>query len=251
MSSQGNELRLVFPVRYTASNNKNIFSTRWRVLLCQEQVSKVGASIFIQQYMWNIYVYILVPTLDTCFWHNTPVMLYALQWRHNERDGVSNHRRLHCLFNCWFRRKSKTNQSFASLTFGQEFTGSVTGKFSAQTASNAENASVWWRHHVPVTHFTNGVWAHNLNRLTNHFASTLFILTVSHLGVLSILICRQATSHYLSQCWPRCLSPYDVTRPQWVNALKCSFELQLRRLLQCGTNNTDCLCWIKLIRRSK
>ena len=29
--------------------------------------------------------------------------------------------------------------------------------------------------------------------------------------------CHQATSHYLSQCWPRSLSPYDVTRPQWVN----------------------------------
>ena len=29
--------------------------------------------------------------------------------------------------------------------------------------------------------------------------------------------CRQATSHYLSQCWPRFMSPYGVTRPQWVN----------------------------------
>ena len=29
--------------------------------------------------------------------------------------------------------------------------------------------------------------------------------------------CRQATSHYLSQCWPRSQSPYGVTRPQWVN----------------------------------
>ena len=29
--------------------------------------------------------------------------------------------------------------------------------------------------------------------------------------------CRQVTSHYLSQCWPRSLSPYGVTRPQWVN----------------------------------
>ena len=41
-----------------------------------------------------------------------------LQWRPNERDGVSNHRRLHCLFNCWFgadqRRK---HQSSASLAF--------------------------------------------------------------------------------------------------------------------------------------
>ena len=30
--------------------------------------------------------------------------------------------------------------------------------------------------------------------------------------------CHQATSHYLSQCWPRFLSPYGVTRPQWVNS---------------------------------
>ena len=29
--------------------------------------------------------------------------------------------------------------------------------------------------------------------------------------------CRQATSHYLSQCWLRSLSPYGITRPQWVN----------------------------------
>ena len=29
--------------------------------------------------------------------------------------------------------------------------------------------------------------------------------------------CRQATSHYLSQCWSRSMSPYGVTRPQWVN----------------------------------
>ena len=28
--------------------------------------------------------------------------------------------------------------------------------------------------------------------------------------------CHQATSHYLSQCWPRSLSPYGVTRSQWV-----------------------------------
>ena len=31
--------------------------------------------------------------------------------------------------------------------------------------------------------------------------------------------CRQATSHYLNQCWPRSMSPNGVTRPQWVNSL--------------------------------
>ena len=31
--------------------------------------------------------------------------------------------------------------------------------------------------------------------------------------------CRQAGSHYLSQCWPRSMSPYDLIRPQGVKAL--------------------------------
>ena len=34
--------------------------------------------------------------------------------------------------------------------------------------------------------------------------------------------CRQATSHYLSQCWPRSVSPYGVTRAQWVNPYVCT-----------------------------
>ena len=33
--------------------------------------------------------------------------------------------------------------------------------------------------------------------------------------------CRQETSHCLSQCWPKSLSPYGVTRPQWV---KCHYQ---------------------------
>ena len=34
--------------------------------------------------------------------------------------------------------------------------------------------------------------------------------------------CRQATSHYLNQCWPRSLAPYGVTRPQWINTGQCN-----------------------------
>ena len=30
-----------------------------------------------------------------------------LHWHHYERDGISNHRRLNCLFNCLLRRRSK------------------------------------------------------------------------------------------------------------------------------------------------
>ena len=40
--------------------------------------------------------------------------------------------------------------------------------------------------------------------------------------------CRQATSHYLSQCWLSSLSPYGVARPQWVNSLRRS-DAYMRR----------------------
>ena len=29
------------------------------------------------------------------------------------------------------------------------------------------------------------------------------------------------TNHYLIQCWPRSMSPYVVTRPQWVQLFRC------------------------------
>ena len=32
--------------------------------------------------------------------------------------------------------------------------------------------------------------------------------------------CRQATSHYLNQCWTKSMSPYGITRPQWVNVMR-------------------------------
>ena len=37
--------------------------------------------------------------------------------------------------------------------------------------------------------------------------------------------CRQATCHYLSQCWPRCMSPYGVTKSQWA---KLAFRTRSR-----------------------
>ena len=43
---------------------------------------------------------------------------------------------------------------------------------------------------------------------------------------------HQATSHHLSQCWPRSVSLYSVTRPQWVNA--SSGTSPLVRLLYFG-----------------
>ena len=52
---------------------------------------------------------------------STLVYVMALQWHHDERDGVSNHLCLDCLPNRLFRRRSnKKNQNPASLAFVRE-----------------------------------------------------------------------------------------------------------------------------------
>ena len=40
--------------------------------------------------------------------------------------------------------------------------------------------------------------------------------------------CYQASSHYLNQCWPRSMSPYGVTKPQWVNSSPLSAACMLQ-----------------------
>ena len=85
----------------------------------------------------------------------------ALQWRHNGRDGVSNHRRLDCLLSHWFRRRSKN-----------------TSKPPSQRASNAEKCF----HLMTSLWYTTGV---------RHFHQT---------GFNNACVACSAWSHYLNQC---------------------------------------------------
>ena len=65
--------------------------------------------------------------------------------------------------------------------------------------------------------------------------------------------CHQATSHYLSQCWPRSLSPHDITRPQWVQLLPLiwrldtpKYHLGLHKLLMnCLDLKKMMPCWLR------
>ena len=70
----------------------------------------------------------------------------TLQWRHNERDGVSNHQPRDCLLNRPFRRRSKKTWK-PRVTDLCVRNSPVTGEFPAQMVSNAENVPIWWRHH--------------------------------------------------------------------------------------------------------
>ena len=81
-----------------------------------------------------------------------------LRWRHNERDCVSNHQPNDCFLNCLFRGRSKKTSKLrvTGLCAGNS---PGTGEFPAQVASNAENVSIWWRHHAQacISHLP-GFW---------------------------------------------------------------------------------------------
>ena len=75
-----------------------------------------------------------------------------IEWEHlychiMGRDSVSNHQPDDYLLNRLFRRRSKKTSKLrvTGLCAGNS---PMTGEFPAQMASNTENVSIWWRHHV-------------------------------------------------------------------------------------------------------
>ena len=85
------------------------------------------------------YLALLIPT------HSSATL--SLLWRHNGRDGVSNYQPHYCLRNRLSRRRAKkiSKLRVTGICAGNS---PVTGEFPAQMANNAENVSIWWRHHV-------------------------------------------------------------------------------------------------------
>ena len=78
----------------------------------------------------------------------------SLQCRHNGLDGVSNHQPHHCLFSRLIGRRSKKTSKLhvTGLCAGNS---PVASEFPAQMASNAENVSICWRHHVGLDYVSN------------------------------------------------------------------------------------------------
>ena len=103
----------------------------------------VMSSVFIKQ---NFSMRSLDTTLSMSLILRYCDIISALRWRHNDRDGVSNHQPRDCLLNRLFRRRSKeTSKLCVSGLCAANSPG--TGEFSAQMASYAENVSIWWCHH--------------------------------------------------------------------------------------------------------
>ena len=87
----------------------------------------------------------------------------SLQWRHNGHNGISSLQPHDCLHNRLFRHRSKKTSKLR-VTGYCEGNSPVTGEFPAQRTSNAENVSIWWRHHLHGMHCkATGIYeAHNV-----------------------------------------------------------------------------------------
>ena len=94
------------------------------------------------------YLGLIIPVEHNSMSYSEIEIPYPLQWRHNKRNGVSNQRRLGCLLNRLFRSRLKKTSKLR-VTGLCEGNPPVTGWFPSQRASNAENVSIWWRHHGP------------------------------------------------------------------------------------------------------
>ena len=83
----------------------------------------------------------------------------------------------------------------------------VTGEFPAQRASNAENVTIWWRHHARH----NKVWTVWI------WEDGLYMCNINN-------ICL---NHYQNKWWLILLTHIHVIRPRWVKSLYWSIPKSL------------------------
>ena len=117
-----------------------------------------------------------------------------LKWRHNERDGASNHQPHDCLLNRLFRRRSKKT-SWLRVTGLYAGNSQVTGEFPAQRASNAENVSIWWLHHALSEPEMASYWSVCTKALTTSIDHSVYAPSQWE----TALHCN-AVSHWLGVC---------------------------------------------------
>ena len=149
---------------------------------------------------WDVYMYIVVP----------------LQWRHNERDGVSNHRRVHGLLNRLFRSRSKKTSKLR-VTGLCEGNSPVTDEFPSQRASNTENVSIRWRHYA---------------------MSGVSIAVVINLICIATFSLAKDTYHHLSYCHLRDERHYWIKmRTQQSVLVERTVELQVFEMSWCSCHS--------------
>ena len=107
----------------------------------------------------------------------------SLQWRHNGCIDVSNHQPHDCLLNRLFRLRSKKTSKLPVTGLGGG-NSPATGEFPVQRPNNAENVSIWWRHHDESILYNSPFICGNSMIIQPLFHDTLSLRHTSQYGVL-------------------------------------------------------------------
>ena len=120
----------------------------WPSTSCLEEYYLIGWSEKYSHYnLWFTEGRVLFSVMNCDVWYADICCIQStLRWRHDERDGVSNHQPQDYLLNRLFRHTWEITSKLR-VTGLCEGNSPVTGKFPTQRASNAKSASIWWRHH--------------------------------------------------------------------------------------------------------
>ena len=128
----------------------------------------------------------------------------ALRWRHNGRNGVSNHQPRDCLLNGLFGQRSKKTSKLRVIGLGAG-NSPGTGEFPAQMASNAENVSIWWRHHgASCPHGTVSNWFNNCSsdkipyNIKGFYETVKLIPIIVIIGIVTVAIISDSATMVLT-----------------------------------------------------
>ena len=119
--------------------------------------------------------------------------IIPLQWRHNGLDSVSNHQPHDCLLNRLSRLRSKKTWKLRVTGLCAE-NSPVSGEFPAQSASNAENASIWWRQHV-LSRIQAITWSNVESSLVRFCGICLRAILQTWSRISFPLICRYSADY--------------------------------------------------------
>ena len=126
-------------------------------------------SFSVEDYVWKIYSYTAIPDVNGTWTRPNRakssaitiptaviyiISQFPLRWRHNGRDGVSNHQPHGCFSTVYSVEDHWEHQSSALLAFVQGIHRRPVNSPHKMT-SNAEYVSIWWRYHVYLLQFIN------------------------------------------------------------------------------------------------
>ena len=150
-------------------------SVPWRGIYCMWYfitTTDLGRQTYSRYlYLCNFLIRIVTIYFRVGRWSHPARYLYTLRWRHNGRDWVSNHQASPLFTQPFIQAQIKEN---IKAPRHWPLCGEFTGEFPAQMASNAENVSIWWRHHELDGHLTtakhNATWTGGISK-RHHMSS--------------------------------------------------------------------------------